>query len=80
MDDPILSPSGKNAKEKSTTYTPFHIYNQNVSIMKLSAGDKFTNHAANFLADLGTGVACLSETNTNWKHAEAFPRVHDTLK
>ena len=63
LDDPILSPSGDDAEAETTAYTPFRIYSQNVSGLKLNPGNEFVTHVADFLEDFGAGVACLSETN-----------------
>ena len=59
---------------------PFCVYFQNLRGFKLQAGDAFLTEAVGFLASRNTSVACLAETNTDWRYDEAQNRVRDQFR
>jgi hypothetical protein len=80
-EDPILSPFGHDASiVDSSNKDPFRVYFQNIRGFKFQAGDAFLTEAVGFLASFNTPVACLAETNTDWRHDEAQNRVRDQFR
>ena len=80
-EDPILSTFGHDASiVDSSNKDPFRVYFQNIRGFKLQAGDAFLTEAVGFLASFNTSVACLAETNTDWRHDEAQNRVRDHFR
>ena len=80
-EDPILSPFGYDASiVDSSNKDQFRVYFQNIRGFKLQADDAFLTEAVGFLASFNTSVACLAETNTDWRHDEAQHRVRDHFR
>ena len=80
MDDPILSPFGESAEDdpnasKEENSKSLRIYYQNLNGLKMCSGDSFLNQAVGFLVDFNAGVTCLTKTNVNWAHQDAYSKV-----